>query len=69
MSYYVYGHVKDWEAEKFEKYTMMERQIQYIKKVIKNHSRYGIRKFQNTLEWKFGKCFLSDKMIKKLRGN
>ena len=66
-SYYVYGHVKEYEARKFEKYSMIERQLQYVKKVIRNKPTYGVIKLKNTLVWKFGKCILDSKIIKELR--
>jgi hypothetical protein len=67
--YYVYGHVKNWEAKKFEKYTMIERQVQYIRVVSRHHPKYGIKKLINILNWKFGLSILDIKIIKEIRNN
>lgn len=68
MSEYIYGHVKEWEGKRFEKYTIIERQIQYIRVVIRRHPKYGVKKLTDILEWKFGKCVLGATIIKELRG-
>jgi hypothetical protein len=65
---YVYGHVKKWEAEKFEKYTVIERQIQYIRVIIKRRPKLGVKRLSNILDWKFGKCILKATTIKELGG-
>jgi len=69
MSEYVYGHVTVEEARKFEKYIMVERQLQYIRAVLRWHSKYGVKKLKSILEWKFGRCILSDSIIKKVKDN
>lgn len=67
MSEYAYGHTREWEASHFAKFTTIERQIQYGRAVLRKHPKYGVKKIQSTLAWKFGKCVLNIKTIKELR--
>ena len=64
---YVYGHVTVSEARKFERYIMIERQIQYTGAVLRRHPAYGIKKLKTILDWKFGECILRDKIIKEIK--
>ena len=63
----LYGHVYKSEEFKFNDFTMTERQAQYTRGILSYKEYVNVKYLREALEWKFGKCILSDESINEVK--